>query len=264
MDDNTRAFARNMFRLRVHESDGQAYQNLFVRVMQNAFPTFRPVRAHGQIGDKKNDGYDSSSGTYYQVYAPEDVRKTSGEMIKKLKGDFSGLKAFWDDVYKVRQFFFVVNDKYRGVSPNVEKQLFLIQDQHKLVAAAPLLAKDLESTLFSLKDDIIVSIVGHVPAIEPSDFLFLSGFTYFLGAWIEFERTSRNLAQKSNSKSIPLAGRNLIQVLKEKNVVSQEDRDFLLQLSYKRNQLVHGDTKDIPKKELIDRLVLLTDSLSNH
>ena len=57
-------------------------------MMQYAKPRFRPVKAHGSIGDKKNDGYDSKTGTYYQVYAPDDVRKTQGEALSKLRRDF--------------------------------------------------------------------------------------------------------------------------------------------------------------------------------
>src|SRR5450432_2623348 len=112
MDDNAKAFARNMLRLRIHESDAQAYEDLFVRAMVYADPNFRPVKPHGNAGDRKNDGFNSTTGTYYQVYAPEDIRRSAGNALKKLREDFSGLKAFWDGLYPVRRFFYVVNDKY--------------------------------------------------------------------------------------------------------------------------------------------------------
>ena len=81
------------------------YENLFVKIMGHASRDFRPVKAHGAIGDRKNDGFDSVAGAYYQVYSPEDVRKTQGDALKKLKTDFKGLKAFWDGIYSVKSYY---------------------------------------------------------------------------------------------------------------------------------------------------------------
>lgn len=43
--------------------------------MTKAEPNFQPVKAYGNIGDRKNDGFVSQTGIYYQVYAPRDVNK---------------------------------------------------------------------------------------------------------------------------------------------------------------------------------------------
>lgn len=264
MDYNAQALARNMFRLIVHEADGQAYEDLFVRIMQYVSPNFRPIRASGRRGDKKNDGFDSQSGTYFQVYAPEDIRKTDSDAIKKLKRDFSGLKAFWDGVYPVQRFFFVVNDKYRGVSPDLEKELVVIRDKYSLLEAAPLLVKDIEARLFGLTDDQIVSIIGHVPPVEPTAFRFLSGFTYFIAAWINFEKTSRDAISDNLGDRRPLVGLHLINALLSKSWVSSEEHAFLRQISRERNILVHGDSTEVPKKAHIDRLVSVTDAIRAH
>jgi hypothetical protein len=259
VDDNARAFSRNMFRLKVHESDGQTFEDLFVKIMGQANPKFRPVKAHGNIGDRKNDGFDKSTGTYYQVYAPEDIRKTQGDALKKLKADFKGLKAFWHGIYPVKRYFFVINDKYAGVSPAIGKELAKVQKKHKIEECDALLAKHLEHALFQLADDVIISIIGHVPAINPNEFLFLSGFTYFLGAWIEFEKKARSILESPNVH--PYLVTEIIRVFREQNVIDREDAVTIDLLRKQRNRIVHGDSKDIPEKRHIDRLVAITERL---
>lgn len=258
MDDNAKAFARNMLRLRIHEADGQAYQDLLVRVMNYASRGFRTIKASGQIGDRKNDGYDSGTGTYYQVYAPEDVSRYASNALAKLRTDFPGLMAFWNTLCPVRRFYYVINDKYNGVSPDLERELVTIKTSHGLEVAEPLLAKDLEATVFSLSNDQIVTIVGHVPNIDATEFLFLSGFTYFIGAWIAFERVGRRRAEPAAAARRPLVGRPLIAQLSSMSIVSSDERIWLDQLSTMRGRLVHGDTTDLPPKALVDQLVALT------
>lgn len=53
MDDNAKAFARNMFRLQIHESNGQKFEDLFTKIMGYMEPDFRAVKPHGNIGDRK-------------------------------------------------------------------------------------------------------------------------------------------------------------------------------------------------------------------
>lgn len=261
MNDNAKAFARNMLRLRIHESDAQAYEDLFVRVMGYAEPAFRPVKPHGNIGDRKNDGFDPTTGTYYQVYAPEDIRRTGDNALKKLRADFAGLKAFWDGLYPVRRFFYVVNDKYNGIAPDLEEALAAMRARHGLDEARPFLAKHLEATVFSLSQDQIILIVGHVPAIDASEFLFLSGFTYFLGAWIEFERVCRPRVEAAALSRRPIVGRLLIEGLGRLNLISPAEVQSLRALSDVRNRLVHADATELPHKDQIDHLVQLTERI---
>lgn len=78
--------------------------------MTAANPNFQPVKAYGRLGDMKNDGFDAETGTYYQVFAPEDIMKysTGNEAVKKLHTDFSGLYSHWDNLCPIKQFFFVI------------------------------------------------------------------------------------------------------------------------------------------------------------
>lgn len=91
MNANERAFARYMFKYKVVTSDGQEYENLFTDIMQRGSSDFIRVKPQGKIGDRKNDGYDRKLGSYYQVFAPEDLTKKAQDAVKKLKRDLQAL-----------------------------------------------------------------------------------------------------------------------------------------------------------------------------
>jgi len=177
MNRDEKALARGLFRLKVHESDGQAFEGLFVAIMQKANPDFIPIKPQGNIGDRKNDGYDRKNGRYYQVFAPEDIRKSRGDAVEKLKEDFIGLKAFWDKTYQIKEYYFVCNDKYKGSFPTIEDTLAAIKREHKLDDCGCFLVKHLEDVLFTLPNDVIISIVGFIPdpaKIEILDYSILN------------------------------------------------------------------------------------------
>lgn len=151
---------RRDFRLLIHESEGQAFEDLFVKIMQYANVNFVPVKPHGSDGDRKNDGYDPSKGIYFQVYAPEDASKRPYNTIKKLLKDFEGLQAYWNSYTPIQEFYFVINDKYKGVYPKVHTRLKKIQKRCGLLRCEPFLAQHLEATLFNLSSDIIESLLN--------------------------------------------------------------------------------------------------------
>ena len=64
-----------MFKVRVHESDGNAFESLFTTVMRYSDKGFKPVKPQGRLGDRKNDGFIKEKGTYYQVFAPENLKR---------------------------------------------------------------------------------------------------------------------------------------------------------------------------------------------
>ncbi|KAI4451747.1 hypothetical protein C823_006307 [Eubacterium plexicaudatum ASF492] len=109
--------AKIIFRNRILAYKGQQFEDFFVSVMTKFNPNFQPVKAYGNIGDQKNDGFDRTTGTYYQVFAPEDITKdkTINDGVKKLKNDFEGLYEHWDNICPIKYYFFVTNDKYNGI-----------------------------------------------------------------------------------------------------------------------------------------------------
>jgi hypothetical protein len=177
MNVNERAPARKMFQNLILSSDGSAYERLFTAVMQHANKDFRQVKPQGRLGDRKNDGYDSTTGRYYQVYAPESLQRMPGKADVKLAADFAGLKAYWDPISPIREYYFVMNDRYQGTLPTVESDLAKLKSAHALNVCETYLAKDLEDELFKLPDDVISDIVGFGPdpaQIEQIDYSVLA------------------------------------------------------------------------------------------
>ena len=174
MDVQEKTLARQLFQNKILKADGQRFENIFSAVMNYAEIDFQQIRPWGNIGDRKNDGYIKTKGIFYQVYAPEDIRKSYPNVVSKLKEDFDGLKAQWSPV---NEFYFVVNDKYKGVNADSEKIIQEMKISHNLNGAGFLTAKDLENILFELEDDKILSIAGNTPDpanIKQLDFSILN------------------------------------------------------------------------------------------
>lgn len=163
MNVQEKYLARILLKNKIFEADKQEYENLFVKVMGLNSSTFKAVKPQGSIGDRKNDGFDSKSGTYYQVYAPEDLQGNEERTIKKLKEDFEGLYNHWNDPLSPIKFFkYVIKDNYKGAYPTVFSTLKSIQQQFKIETDA-FLAKDLEQVVMNLSDDDLVAVVGIIP-----------------------------------------------------------------------------------------------------
>lgn len=167
LNRNEKTLARILFQKKIHESEGQAFEDLFTKIMNHAEPDFIQIKPWSNTGDRKNDGYIKSKGIYFQVYAPEDIRKKYSEVIAKLKTDFSGLLKQWNQSTPIKEFYFVVNDKYKGVSPDAELAIRDIVKNNNLSNGDFKTAKDLENLLFNLSDDQIQAIVGYIP--NPTD-----------------------------------------------------------------------------------------------
>ncbi|MEW5506014.1 hypothetical protein [Pseudomonas antarctica] len=168
------------FRLMVHEAEGQKYEDLFVKIMGFHDPSFKPVKAHGNIGDRGNDGWVASNGKYYQCYAPSELPNNSEAAVKKLKEDFVNLKSYWDDLAEVKEFYFVVNDKFKGVSPHLYRSINDLKVEHKLDVAEVFLAQQLEQVLFNLSDPQIEHIVGESAKVTSSDQALTDFYEYLV------------------------------------------------------------------------------------
>ncbi|MFW3166456.1 hypothetical protein WBQ28_18450 [Pseudomonas syringae pv. syringae] len=156
---------RTAFKLLVHESDGQRYEDLFVKIMSYSDPDFQPIKAYGNIGDRGNDGWVAKKGRYYQSYAPESLAKNTKSALSKLSEDFEKLKRFWNYLSPVREFYFVVNDKFKGVSPHIYEAVDKLKHLHDLDRSEVFLASQLENKLFSLEHDQIKQVLN---SFEPS------------------------------------------------------------------------------------------------
>ena len=151
---------RRDFKLHIHERDGQSFEDFFIKIMQYANVNFLPIKPHGSDGDRKNDGYDPTKGIYFQVYAPEDIRKSPYNAIKKLREDFCGLQSYWDRYTPINEFYFVINDKYKGAFPKINNTMAEIKAEFNLSKCELFLAQHLEAALFGLSEDIIEATLG--------------------------------------------------------------------------------------------------------
>lgn len=167
MNREEKTYVRTIFTNKVLSANGQAYEDLFCSIMSKAYSDFVPIKPQGKVGDRKNDGYIKSIGRYFQVYAPEEPKYSTKKAIQKAEGDFKGLKAFWQDVHPINEYYFAFNDKYLGSTAELEKTLKNIKKVHNLKDADVFLAKHLEDILFRLPDDVILSIIGYIP--DPSN-----------------------------------------------------------------------------------------------
>ena len=100
--------------------NGINFQYFFNDLMVAINPDFIPIR---QRNDGGNDGF-ILNGTYYQVYAPENVTAdTIRKGTVKIVEDFNKLIKNWDETSKLKEYIFVINDKNFGVDPNLIKKL---------------------------------------------------------------------------------------------------------------------------------------------
>ncbi len=160
MNFQEKTLARYLFQNKILKADAQAFEDIFTSIMNYAEKDFRSIKPWGNIGDRKNDGYIKSRGIFYQVYAPEDIRKSYIDAVNKIRADFHILLDHW---HPVNEFYFVVNDKYKGVNADCEQAIQEIKKKHNLDNADFLTAKDLENILFKLENDQIFLIAGNIP-----------------------------------------------------------------------------------------------------
>lgn len=162
--------AKILFQNRVLQYKGQSFEDFFVSIMTKSNPEFQAVKAYGNIGDQKNDGFVRSTGTYYQVFAPEEITKdkTIKDAVNKLEADFKGLYEKWNDSCKLQKFYFVINDKYAGLPPLIIKKVLELDADpaYADVEIATFTAKDLERVFEKLDETDIQSIVGFIPDIS--------------------------------------------------------------------------------------------------
>ncbi|MBL8605378.1 MAG: hypothetical protein JNK72_25830 [Myxococcales bacterium] len=136
--------------------------------MNKSNPNFVAMRPYGSLGDEKNDGYDPTTGTYYQVYAPTDPDSKLGEAASKARDDFAGLLKHWKkQSVAISNFEFAFNDEFGGSVVPVQKALDAIKQKHK-VHTRPFLAKDLEKLVFKMPMDDIQEVLGF-QIIQPND-----------------------------------------------------------------------------------------------
>lgn len=164
MSPERKMLARILFKLKIHEANGFAFEQLFALVMQYSRPDFLKIKPYGNQGDRGNDGYQKVAGRYFQMFAPEDPSTSKQDAIDKAQKDFEKkLLPYWGTFCPVKEYIFAFNDKYGGTAFPIEKTLAAIKDTHILDAAEVFLAKHLEQEFIGLQEDEILTIIGGLP-----------------------------------------------------------------------------------------------------
>lgn len=142
----------------MHEKNASEFQGFFERIMGEAFSDFTKVYPYGNQGDGGNDGYRPDEGIYYQVYAPRNPEEKQSKAAQKLKKDFENLKDKWNEISKVKIFYFVFNDKDSGVSIEIARALADLKKANPTIEFRLFLPRDLEDIFLNLKKETIQSL----------------------------------------------------------------------------------------------------------
>jgi hypothetical protein len=153
---------RIIFKIKIYDANGQKFEDIFTAIMKYVEPEFQQIKPYGHTGDKKNDGYIRSKGIYFQVYGPENIANSVSYAKRKLKEDLSGLLQEWKPV---NEFYFIINDKFKGIPPDIEIEVNKLIAENNLKGGVKGAAY-LEDLLFSLVDDQTLTITGSLP--DPS------------------------------------------------------------------------------------------------
>lgn len=156
-----------VFKNRIYQYEGQQFEDFFVEIMQKADSRFHPVKAYGNIGDRKNDGFIKEEGAYYQIFAPEKITKdkTIYDAMKKLEEDFGKLFSYWNSILPIKEYYFVINDKYRGIPEPVLSKVIELEkrEEYAGIKIQTFSANDLYVKFNQLDDDNKREIVGFIP-----------------------------------------------------------------------------------------------------
>jgi hypothetical protein len=116
---------RALFELECYRRTGTAFQSFFERIMEYGEPGFVTVKPWGAEGDRKCDGLLPSSGTLFQVYAPEEIR--IGPTRAKMEADCAGALAAWEEMHR---WIFVWSALPAGLPPDLAACLLELADSH--------------------------------------------------------------------------------------------------------------------------------------
>lgn len=169
MDSVENFFCGLLFKLKIYETEGYAFQTLFNNIMTSAFPNFQPIVPWGSAGDGGNDGYIPSEGKYYQVYGPSIARNNESVVNyaqRKLRDDFFHLKDKWGECSTnapLEHFYFVYNDFFKGIPAPLEEAMLNLKEEAALTEGRVLGTFELKNIFFTLPDHNQIEIVGYLP-----------------------------------------------------------------------------------------------------
>lgn len=153
-------FYTKLFNLKIHESTGEAFEDLFCEVMMFTDDRFRKIPPWGNKGDGGNDGFIPDEKRYFQVYGPK-YSSTAKNIVsyakKKMEDDFMKILSNWE---KPNSFHFVYNDKFAGAPRDLHEAIAKIKETHGLKEASVIDSFNLRKKFMALNNEQKSQIIG--------------------------------------------------------------------------------------------------------
>lgn len=142
------------------------FQNFFAKIMGYIDPGFVPIKPYGNWGDGGNDGCNSDTKHYYQIYAPVATTKVNAqEALRKAVTDYQKLLDSWGVVVG---YSFVINDKFTTVEAPLQRSFVEFKEAKKILEGKIIHTQELQKLFMQLHDDGKMDVLDiyHLP---PSD-----------------------------------------------------------------------------------------------
>jgi len=166
MTQNSNEFwLKLLFKVKLYEIHGDAFQNLFSQLMELSNPKFQSIAPWGNWGDGGNDGWIEEDGHYFQVYGPKPTTKdVETEAVKKAVGDFDKLPGKWTNVSR---YTFVLNDRYSGIPAPLASAMQKLKIDKSLDDADVKGCKELTDIFMGLPESKRQEIIPGIPPGQP-------------------------------------------------------------------------------------------------
>jgi len=163
-------FVHNViFRNKLHESGGQAFQDVFNQLMSFVHESYVSVAPWGALGDRGNDGYVSTEHRYFQLYAPTSAFKPVDVLTacRKAEEDFLKLLSIKT---AMKRYHFVLNDRFKGLpEPLVTVHDAILSGHAQMDQCYPVGTHHLLKKFIELPANKQESIIGGVPSDVPTN-----------------------------------------------------------------------------------------------
>lgn len=120
----------NTLELKLYKYDGYESECFIRDIFFKVDSRIKFTKPQGKKGDKGNDMFNPETGEYYQIYSPQSL--ISKNLEKKIEEDFKKLYDYWNKIYPIKKYYFVINDKFKGVYPDVYKVLEKIKNTYNV------------------------------------------------------------------------------------------------------------------------------------
>lgn len=256
------------FKLAVYQKSGMEFQGFFAKIMGYIDPDFTPIKPYGNWGDGGNDGCNSNTKSYYQIYAPLPTTKLNAQdSFNKAKEDYQKLIDKWGNV---GSYYFVINDRFTGVEAPLQQSFTEFKSDKSIPNGKIIHTQELQKLFKQLSRDdkldvldiyhsplsesdfqptVISKLIGYLLAKPDMSLALLTSKAPDFDEKIEFNQLSKNLSHRLKSNSL--------EVYKIDEFLGEQDDESLAQeLAQTVNSIYKELVEKIPdtdtqKNELI-------------